>query len=81
MRLLTALASHPNRKHAALRCYLDMERFVKPQAQELEALLKMGDVDSDRAKRVSGAAPPRWGSKRHHKEDAIAVVLILNTLR
>lgn len=40
------------RKHATLRCYLDMERFVKPKVHELEALLKNGDVDSERAKRV-----------------------------
>lgn len=29
-----------------------MERFVKPKVHELEALLKDGDVDSVRAKRV-----------------------------
>ena len=40
------------RKHAALRCYLDMERFVKPKVRELEALLKKGDVESERAKRA-----------------------------
>lgn len=40
------------RKHATLRCYLDMERFVKPRVHELEALLKNADVDSEGAKRV-----------------------------
>ncbi len=32
-----------------------MERFVHPKIQELEALLKRGDVDSERAKRVGEA--------------------------
>lgn len=40
------------RKHATLRCYLDMERFVQPRVAELEALLKRGDVESARAKRA-----------------------------
>jgi len=40
------------RKHATLRCYLDMERFVKPRVAALEALLNQGLVGSDKAKQA-----------------------------
>jgi len=40
------------RKHASLRCYLDMERFVKPRVAAVEDLLRRGLVASEKAKQA-----------------------------
>lgn len=55
MVVLSVCLSVGVRRHAALRCYLDMDRLVKPRVAALEQLIKEGRAETDKAKEVGHA--------------------------
>jgi hypothetical protein len=59
VRLIRALVLAPVRligcrRHAALRCYLDIDRIVRPRVAALEALIKEGKAETEKGREVCG---------------------------